>query len=97
MIKDMIEKPVHFTKTRPVRVLYGHCLDNRNHPAVRMVHQIAAELSKLGCVVQVHEPEQATPDFIVQPSGTARIAVKSSKVCGTSFGLRKRSCMIDLH
>ena len=70
MIKDMIEKPVHFTKTRPVRVLYGHCLDNRNHPAVRMVHQIAAELCKLGCVVQVHEPEQATPDFIVQPSWT---------------------------
>lgn len=42
-----------------MKVLYGHCLSDPNHPAARMVHSIAAELRKLGDDVLVHEPEVA--------------------------------------
>ncbi len=40
-----------------MKVLYGHCLSDTNHPAARMVHSIAVELRKLGDDVVVHEPE----------------------------------------
>lgn len=40
-----------------MKVLYGHCLPDSNHPAARMVHSIASELRKLGDDVLVHEPE----------------------------------------
>jgi len=65
MLKSIAEP-----QKRPVRVLYGHCLDNRNHPAARMVHQIASELFKLGCVVEVHEPEIVHPNLTNLSSDT---------------------------
>ncbi|MBI1324689.1 glycosyltransferase [bacterium] len=42
-----------------MKILYGHCLSDPNHPAARMVHSIAEELRKPGDDVQVHEPEVA--------------------------------------
>lgn len=58
-----------------MKVLYGHCLSDPNHPAVRMVRSIAAELRSLGDDVTVHEPEVARPNhdaFVAESAQPAR-------------------------
>jgi glycosyltransferase involved in cell wall biosynthesis len=51
-----------------MKVLYGHCLPDPNHPAARMVHAIAAELRSMGDDVFVHEPEVASKKIEPQSS-----------------------------
>lgn len=54
-----------------MKVFYGHCLPDPNHPAARMVHSIASELRKLGVDVFVHEPEVTPRKPDQSPTGQA--------------------------
>ena len=58
-MNSMMTSPAVFSPAtnRPMRVLFGHCLASRSHPAARMVRRLADELALLGPLVAVHEPE----------------------------------------
>lgn len=61
-----------------MKILYGHCLPDPIHPAARMVHAIAAELTALGDVVHIHEPD-------VAGKGTGATAVRAGAAAPKRF------------
>jgi glycosyltransferase involved in cell wall biosynthesis len=56
------------TGATDLRVLYGHCLSDPNHPAARMVRSIAVELEGMGDEVLVHQPEVAARGSAQKPA-----------------------------